>query len=552
MTVAEPRAPAWPVAAAAAVAILLFLPTVGYGFVYDDHRFVEANTALAEPSILWRAFADAATQTADGTHAGLWRPLRTLSFALDRLVFGAAPWGAHLVNVLLHGVGTAALVRLLQRLGVPALAAAFGGLVYAVHPVQVECVAWISSRGDLLSAACLWGALLLQRPGRAWGSWAFGCAALLAKEQAFVWPVLALLVARGVGERLSGALRHAILPAALSGVVWCVRLAAVTEPFQEGGLGPVSGVEIGRMLAHQTWFAFLPAGALFDWQMGAPHGAAARLVLGAVALAAVVVPLFLRPARLAGGWFLAALLPTLLVQLVVPLNIRVADRFLLFALPAVALLVGRAVARTRRCAPAAGLVVACLAVTTLTLQPAWASDDALWSRTVARAPGHWRARVWLGVSRLQAGDVEGAIGHLEEAVRLAPDDAKTRFRLAEALEKRAARTEGDAVVEATRAARDAYAAAVNRYPHGRQENRDLLEPLARVRAIDLTLALGDHDGAAVVLTGWLDRGQPPIPPGGAALWNRDLARLIDHVGEHLDPELERPLAPYLREWLIVP
>jgi tetratricopeptide (TPR) repeat protein len=216
------------------------------------------------------------------------------------------------------------------------------------------------------------------------------------------------------------------------------------------------------------------------------------------------------------------------------------------------LLVAGAAGRSRRLLPAAGVAALCLAALTIQAQPAWAGDASLWSRTVERSPGHWRGHAWLGVTALQADDAEAAVEHLETASRLAPTDAKTHFRRAEALEIRAARTGGDAVVEATRRARDAYAAAIRHFPEGRQENRAILEPLARLRALDLTLALGEIDRAAAMLTRWLDGGRPDVPPGGRVLWNRDLARLTRHVEQHLDPQLERPLAPHLRQWTIQP
>lgn len=90
----------------ALLALLVFVPTLHGGFVYDDHRFLESNPHLGDPSILWRAFTDPSCQTADGTHAGLWRPLRTLLFALERAVFGGGAAGPHAVSVALHVAGT--------------------------------------------------------------------------------------------------------------------------------------------------------------------------------------------------------------------------------------------------------------------------------------------------------------------------------------------------------------------------------------------------------------------------------------------------------------
>ncbi|MCG3136168.1 MAG: hypothetical protein HMLKMBBP_04008 [Planctomycetes bacterium] len=192
-------------AAAAAAAVLA--PSVAGGFVYDDHRFVAENAALREPSILWRAFADPSCQTSDGTHAGLWRPLRTLSFAFDASVLGGSPAAMHAVNVALHAAGTMLVAALLGAWGAGPPAAALGALVYGLHPAQAECVAWISSRGDLLAAGLVWAALLADLRGRAALSLGLGAAALLSKEQAAVWPLL-LPVSRSLAGEAGGAKRR--------------------------------------------------------------------------------------------------------------------------------------------------------------------------------------------------------------------------------------------------------------------------------------------------------------------------------------------------------
>jgi len=531
------------------VAIAAFAPSLGHGFVYDDHRFFESNSALREWSILWRAFTDPLAQTADGTHAGLWRPLRTLSFALDAGVFGGAAWWAHLHSVLLHGVGSALVAQLLRRLGFRTSAVLAGALVYALHPVQVECVTWVSSRGDLLAAALVWAALLVsQRPGREWLSWSLGALALLSKEQAVVWPALVFLYALLREDRPADAARRALVPAVLTCAFVAVRHFVLIEPFQEGGVtsGAAGLVELGAMLAHQVWFSVFPVGAVFDWQMPAPGVGIGGLALVPVALVAW------RPTRIPALWFLAALVPTLFVQWRIPLNIRTADRFLLFALPALALLVARGVERAPRALPAAGLALVGLATLTVSGQAVWADDAALWGATATRIPGHWRAEVWLGSAAMRADDADAAVVHLRRAVEAAPGDAKTWFLLAEAAEAQAVHAEGDDAAVLTRAARDAYAAAANRFARGRQENAALLGPLASLRAIDLTLKLGDTQAVQKLLERALSEPGPAIPPWGVDAWNKSVERLVVRVETFIDPERQEPLAPRLRAWMVQP
>src|SRR5262249_11090515 len=146
--------------AAAVLPVAVFARAANGDFVYDDHRFLDGNPNLEKASIVWRAFTDPSCQTGDGTEAGLWRPLRTLSFPLDRAVFADGALGPHLVNLALHATGAALVFLLLRRFGARALAAFCGATVFAVHPAQTECVAWVSSRGDLLAFVLVAGALL--------------------------------------------------------------------------------------------------------------------------------------------------------------------------------------------------------------------------------------------------------------------------------------------------------------------------------------------------------------------------------------------------------
>jgi hypothetical protein len=546
-----PRPPrgTWLPAAAALLAFVVFLPALQGGFVYDDHRFYETNTALAQPSVLWRAFSDPAVQTADDTYAGLWRPLRTLLFAAEQFLFGARAWGAHLVSLGLHAAGTALFALLLRKWGAGPFPALLGALLYALHPAQVECVAWVSSQGDLLSVALLFGALLLDAGGRWRNSAALGVLALLAKEQAVVWAPFVALSALLCGDTLRGALRRAALPTGLTLGFVVVRQLVLAEPFQEGGVlaGPAGVGELGGMLAHQAWFLGFPVGGVFDWQMQWPPAT----VLGGLALAAVatatLAKLAHRLSRLPVLWFLVALTPTLFVQAVIPLNIRTADRFLLFALPALGACAALAATRHRRLLAPVAVCVACFCAITLQTTPLWANETALWSATAERFPGHWRAETWLGTIYTET-DPMKAVSHLERAVDVAPMDAATRFRMARALEARMRQESGEEQLATGRLARNAYLKAMHLTLEGRQENAAATFALAKLRAADLTLAMGEADVAVTVAEDLVSGPRPTLPAGSWALWNQWLEEFASRVEEYLDPGLTTPLAPRLREW----
>lgn len=531
---------------AALFAALAFLPTLGAGFVYDDHRFYADNDALTHLSVLWRAFADPAVQTADDTFAGLWRPLRTLSFALDRGLFGDAPFGPHLTSVLLHALCTGLLATLLRRLGARPAAMLLGALVYALHPVQVECVGWISSRGDLLAMAGVLAALIAVLSGRIAWSLVFGAAALLSKEQAIVWPALVPLVLLPAGRGRKATFRATAAAAAVVLAFLVVRGLLLAEPLQEGGLGggPIRDTRLLGMLGHQAWFTLLPCGSLFDWQMARDASPPLAALSAGLAVLAAVFP---RACRREALWFLAALVPTLFVQVLVPLNILVAERFLLFALPALSLLVARAVTSEPRVVPAA--IVACFAFTALTEDtlPRWHDEASLWTPVAERVPGHWRANAWLGWRALELGNLDAAVRHLELAAGSGPSSGLTLFQLADALEKKAVR---DRDPELMSEARRRYAEALFQFSLPRQEGRGALAPIARLAVVDTTLFLNEREAATAAIEALLSGPRPEMPEHARAPFRRRLERLAERVEQYLDPEREpgRRLAPRLRDW----
>lgn len=532
------------VAAVGIAAAVAFLPSLGGGFVYDDHRFYEGNEHLRSVAILWRAFTDPVAQTADGTHAGLWRPLRTLSLAFDHALFGSWAFGPHLVSVGLHAVGAALVTLLLLAWRLPALAAAIGGAVYAFHPAQVECVAWISSRGDLLAAAFVWASLLADLRGRPRAALLAGIAALLSKEQAVVWPALAVLSHVAAGNELRRALRSAVAPAIVVLVFVGVRQSLLLEPTQQGGLGvPVGAAQVVTMLGHQGLFTLTGVGSLFDWQM--PPGLhPLGTTLAGVGLFAGVA---WRPSRIPAAWFLVAVGPTLLLQPFVPLNILVADRFLLFALPALAFAVATSVARLPRLEFPGALAAVALGATSLALQPIWRDDAALWGRTARLVPAHFRAHAWLGEAAIRENRFEDAESHFMLASLSAPGDARTTCRLAQAREVVGKQRQDIVrIIGALQAYRDAIAAfgSARAIGDARAEGAADLLPQAQWAVADLLLVLGESDHSRAEAEALLSL---PIPVVGAETRRALNARLAQFAAR-LDRDGQAALAARVREF----
>src|SRR2546421_8700655 len=127
---------------------LVFAQTIRHQFVtYDDPQYVYANPDVSAGVSLGR-ISWAFTHTI----AGNWHPLTTISHMLDCQLYGLKPAGHHFTNVLFHTIAVVLLFLLLQQMTGRLWRSAFVAALFAIHPLHVESVAWISERKDVLSA----------------------------------------------------------------------------------------------------------------------------------------------------------------------------------------------------------------------------------------------------------------------------------------------------------------------------------------------------------------------------------------------------------------
>jgi len=118
------------------------------GFVnYDDDVYVtenrNVNRGITAESVFW-AFTN--------PHCHMWHPLTSLSHMLDCQLFGLVPFWHHLTSLLLHTAGTLLLFWVLKRMTGKVWASAFVAAAFALHPLQVESVAWVAERKSVLSS----------------------------------------------------------------------------------------------------------------------------------------------------------------------------------------------------------------------------------------------------------------------------------------------------------------------------------------------------------------------------------------------------------------
>ena len=123
------------------VTLLVYLPAVRAGFVWDDNRYLTANTFVQSAQGLPHIWFSGDTRD--------FYPVLYSSFWLEWRLWGANPLGYHLVNILLHAANAVLVWLLLRQLRLPG--AWLCGMIFAVHPLNVESVAWISQRKNTLA-----------------------------------------------------------------------------------------------------------------------------------------------------------------------------------------------------------------------------------------------------------------------------------------------------------------------------------------------------------------------------------------------------------------
>ena len=183
-----------PVGAIFAAAFLAFLPTLSNGWIWDDDDYVTENPTLVQGNGLEEIWLNPSATPQ-------YYPLVHTSFWLETRLWGFEPAGFHATNIFLHGLAAVLLWRFLLRLGFRG--AWLTGLLFAVHPVMTESVAWVTERKNVLSGVFYFGAALTWLRFQSTGRWRLYTAATLL----FIGALLSKTVT-------------ASLPAALLVVLW--------------------------------------------------------------------------------------------------------------------------------------------------------------------------------------------------------------------------------------------------------------------------------------------------------------------------------------------
>lgn len=429
--------------------VLAYLPVWQAGFIWDDDRYVTQNRLLGTPEGLWRIWfsQDAPSQ---------YVPLTYTLFWIEHAMWGLWAAGYHWVNVLLHAANAWLLWRLLKKLAVPGawLAAA----LFALHPVQVESVAWISERKNVLSL------FFMLLSARAWVDFIesplpaarrsyrralfFHALALASKATACLLPAALVCLLWLKGKTLDRRRALQIIPFVLLGVVMGL-VAMWWERHHQGTEGPMFGLSLlGRTLvaSRAVWFylgkLFWPVNLTFiypQWQINPADLQAYVWVLVCVTALAV----FLSRRRRVDGvgvaavFYVAMLSPLLgFIMLYTFRYTFVADHYqyvasigpLTLAAAGLAGLFERIKPRKSVLAMAAGGALLCI-LGGLTWAQCGVYHDrgTLWRDTLKKNPACWMAENNLANFLVQQGQNDEALVHYQRALALKPDYADAHY-----------------------------------------------------------------------------------------------------------------------------
>ena len=432
--------------------LIAYWPAVSADFIWDDNRHVTRPElqSLAGLGRIW--FEIGATQQ--------YYPVLHSAFWLEHQLWGDAPLGYHLLNILLHATAACLFAVVLRRLAVPG--ATLAALLFALHPVCVESVAWVSEQKNTLSTVFYLGAALSYlkfNDRRLWSQYLLATVlfifALLTKTVTATLPAALLVIFWWKEGQLRW--RRDILPL----LPWLVVGAAAglfTAHFEKTMIGAqgeafVLGVFERFLLAGQIFWFYLgkllwPANLTFiypRWIIDAPSASQWVYLLAAISL--ITFAVFAVNTRAWGRSLLAALLlfggtlfPVLGFFNVYPFIFSyVADHFqylaslAIFALVSAALVRGFTTFQRPVFLTSSILLLIVLAVLTRRQSGMYQNEFTLYETTLARNPAAWMAHNNLALALTRDGRVEEAVRHLEAVLKVRPNYPQAESNLGDNL-----------------------------------------------------------------------------------------------------------------------
>ncbi len=424
-------------------------PATRAGYIWDDDHLLYQNPLILKPGGLHKLWFS--------TEAPDYWPLTATTFWIEWRIWGDNPTPYHVANIALHALAAVLLWRILKRLHLNSLGAFLGGLLFAIHPVTVESVAWIAERKNVLSMVFYLLAILSylrfqDQSSRAWYAVALlaAIAALLAKTSVVMLPVILLLIR---WWKQNGLTRRDVLSAAPFFLI-SLTFGLITVWFQHHNAiagevvrpeGPASRIAAAGWV---VWFylykIILPINLAMVYPRWDVDGGR---VLSYVPLALLIACLTMtfsgrrtwgRGPFAALASFLIVLAPVLgLMNMSYARYSLVADHFQYPGMPGIIALIGGGLGgawawmreRNRRggaggIAVVTGLAAFCLAALTWRQATVYINEETLWTHTLRMNDRAWVAYNNRGKTYAERGAYELAIQDYNRAIELRPGYAE--------------------------------------------------------------------------------------------------------------------------------
>jgi Tfp pilus assembly protein PilF len=461
------------------ITLLLYNRVSHFSFLnFDDERYVTDNLHV-RAGLHWSTVAWAVTSTTDAN----WHPLTWLSHALDCQLFGMNPAGPHFINVLLHALSAVLLFLLLARSTGRTGASFFVAALFAVHPLNVESVAWVAERKNVLSTLFFFFTLgayggYAIRPG--WKRYlaviALFICGLASKPMLVTLPFVLLLLDYWPLCRMNGcapspdhnfphpnfsqARFSTLLLEKLPLVALSIADSAITLASQRAGgaMTPDSRFPFPVRLenaiycyAQYVWKAFWPTKLAAFYPHPGSSLTGSKILLSVLFLAAVsgLVLKFRSSRYLLAGWlfFLGTLVPV--IGLVQVGGQAMADRYAYIPLLGIFVMAvwGAANLADSQQIPwiSRAAVSGCILLALFTISyrqiEFWKDSFTLWTHALAVTQNNFFAEDALGGALLLQGRLEEAYPHYQRALAINPDDPMAHANIGAYLEYHGQRAE---------------------------------------------------------------------------------------------------------------
>ena len=425
--------------------VCIWLGAIYNGFLWDDHVLIEENSQFFQTLPLYSWFtADFWNTPSIGRFSGYYRPLVSLSFVFDFVRAGLAPESFHLTNLVLHIFVSLLLWRLLRVLSVDPISSLYATLIFGIHPIQTQAVAWISGRADVLTAMgivlCLLFFIALLQEIKLirvlWGALAtLGYAiALFSKESAIITIPLVLTFIVHERKLSKESLReHGLAIFSLASLIlslgWLfLRSAAIPElhflaNFSLATIFAISLDLIGGILWQFNYridYSIDPALTNL-----LPNPITGLLLLIFLVVATTLYRKTLdKTLRFFAYASLLSLFPAVIaVGLLSVAGARMMYLPTVFIIPFCILLLRKKVS-TKTFHTTCSIFLAVCALSSLNQVALWRSDISLFTYALAKQGSHDVAHLNLGIAKYESGDFDGAAYHLNHEMLTKGEDQR--------------------------------------------------------------------------------------------------------------------------------